>query len=177
MFKFRTMVPNAEAHTGPVWCKAGDRRVTCLGRFLRVASLDELPQLLNVLLGQMSLVGPRPERPELIERFRHRIPRYMLRSRVKAGITGWAQVRGLRGNTSLRKRIQYDLHYATHWSLGLDLWILLLTLLVIVPRRNCPARWRSEPLVEEKTQPLGPIATGQMVVPVHRHNGRLNSAA
>jgi len=128
IIKFRTMVPDAETHTGPVWAESNDSRVTWIGRFLRRTSLDEIPQLLNVLLGQMSLVGPRPERPELIERFRNMIPRYMLRSQVKAGITGWAQVHGLRGQSSLRKRVQYDLYYISNWSLVLDLWILLLSL-------------------------------------------------
>ena len=127
MLKFRTMVVGAEANTGPVWTVPDDPRVTRFGRFLRRTSLDELPQLINVLLGDMSLVGPRPERPELIERFKLQIPRYMLRHHVKAGITGWAQVNGLRGQTPLRKRIQYDLFYIRNWSLGLDLWILLLT--------------------------------------------------
>ena len=102
-------------------------RSTRFGLFLRRTSLDELPQLINVLLGDMSLVGPRPERPELIERFKLQIPHYMLRHHVKAGITGWAQINGLRGQTSPRKRIQYDLFYIRNWSLGLDLWILLLT--------------------------------------------------
>ena len=126
--KFRTMVTNAEAHTGPIWAASNDSRVTWIGRFLRRTSLDELPQLLNVLLGQMSLVGPRPERPELIERFRDLIPRYMLRNQVKAGLTGWAQVHGLRGQTSLRKRVQYDLYYISNWSFALDVWILILSM-------------------------------------------------
>ncbi|MFH0962476.1 MAG: undecaprenyl-phosphate glucose phosphotransferase [Planctomycetota bacterium] len=125
--KFRTMVVDAEKTTGPAWATPDDPRVTRLGRWLRKTSLDELPQLLNVLSGHMSLVGPRPERPELIERFRKGVPRYMLRNQVKAGLTGWAQVHGLRGQTSLRKRIQYDLYYIANWSFGLDLRILLLT--------------------------------------------------
>jgi len=127
ILKFRTMVPDAEADTGPVWTAPDDPRVTPVGRFLRRTSLDELPQLFNVLLGQMSLVGPRPERPELIERFRRQVPRYMLRQQVKAGLTGWAQVHGLRGQTSLRKRVQYDLYYISNWTFGLDLRILLMT--------------------------------------------------
>jgi len=126
--KFRTMVHDAEAGTGPVWAMSQDPRVTRIGRFLRRGSLDELPQLFNVLTGKMSLVGPRPERPEFIERFRRQVPRYMLRSQVKAGLTGWAQVHGLRGRTSLRKRLQYDLYYITNWTFGLDLRILLMTL-------------------------------------------------
>ncbi len=127
IIKFRTMRTDAEAESGPVWAARFDSRVTPLGRFLRRTSLDELPQLFNVLMGDMSLVGPRPERPELIDGFRHVVPRYMLRHHVKAGITGWAQINGLRGQTSLRKRIQYDLYYIKNWSLWLDLKILLLT--------------------------------------------------
>ena len=128
IIKFRTMIDKAEAVTGAVWARLGDDRVTWIGRFLRHWSLDELPQFINVLFGQMSLVGPRPERPELIERFRKLIPRYMLRSQVKAGLTGWAQIHGLRGRTSLRKRVQYDLYYISNWSFGLDMWILFLSL-------------------------------------------------
>jgi len=127
MIKFRTMVTNAEDGLGAVWATPDDPRVTRVGRILRRTSLDELPQLFNVLSGRMSLVGPRPERPELIEKFRQQVPHYMLRSQVKAGMTGWAQIHGLRGQTSLRKRIQYDLNYLTNWSLGLDLRIILMT--------------------------------------------------
>lgn len=127
ILKFRTMVPDAEAGSGAVWARKDDPRVTPIGRLLRRTSMDELPQFINVLLGHMSLVGPRPERPELVEVFRKTIPRYMLRSHVKAGLTGWAQVHGLRGRTSLRKRIQYDLYYVTNWSFRLDLLILLMT--------------------------------------------------
>ncbi len=128
MLKFRTMEANAEAGTGPVWAAAGDPRRTRLGAVLRSWSLDELPQLFNVLKGEMSLVGPRPERPIFVEQFRQEIPRYMLRHKVKSGITGWAQVKGLRGSTSLEERIEKDLYYIDHWSLALDLKILLLTL-------------------------------------------------
>ncbi len=127
MLKFRTMVEDAEAQTGPVWAGADDPRCTRVGRFLRRTSIDELPQLLNVLSGQMSLVGPRPERPELINDFKHEIPRYMLRHKMKAGMTGWAQAHGLRGQTSLRKRLQYDLYYINNWSLWLDVRILFMT--------------------------------------------------
>lgn len=128
MLKFRTMAANAEADTGPVWAGSDDARRTKIGRFLRRTSLDELPQLFNVLSGEMSLVGPRPERPEFIARFKDEIPRYMLRHKMKAGMTGYAQVRGLRGaNTSLRKRIQHDVHYIRNWSLWLDARILLRT--------------------------------------------------
>jgi lipopolysaccharide/colanic/teichoic acid biosynthesis glycosyltransferase len=126
IIKFRTMKENSEATTGAIWATPNDSRVTRVGRFLRRTSLDELPQLFNVLVGHMSLVGPRPERPELIERFRHQVPRYMLRHQVKAGLAGWAQVHGLRGQTSLRKRVQYDLYYVTNWSFGLDLRVLLM---------------------------------------------------
>ncbi len=129
MIKFRTMVPQAEAHTGAVMASPDDARVTRLGRLLRRRSLDELPQLFNVLLGQMSLVGPRPERPELIEQLKEQVPRYLLRQQVKAGITGWAQVNGLRGKTSIAKRVEYDVHYINNWSLAFDLRILLLTVL------------------------------------------------
>jgi Undecaprenyl-phosphate glucose phosphotransferase len=127
MLKFRSMPVDSEQTTGPVWARKGDARCTPLGGFLRKTSLDELPQLWNVLMGDMSLVGPRPERPVFISQFRKTIPNYMARHSVKAGITGWAQVHGWRGNTSLRKRIQYDLYYITHWTPWLDLRILWLT--------------------------------------------------
>ncbi len=126
MLKFRTMRVDAEAD-GPVWSKRNDDRRTRLGSWLRRTSLDELPNLFNVLRGEMSLVGPRPERPEFIEQFKREIPRYMLRHKMKAGMTGFAQVRGYRGATSLKKRIQHDVHYIRHWSLLLDLRILLAT--------------------------------------------------
>jgi Undecaprenyl-phosphate glucose phosphotransferase len=128
MLKFRTMTEDAEAGTGPVWSPRGDPRTTPLGRVLRRFSLDELPQLWNVVKGDMSLVGPRPERPFFVHQFKTLIPQYMLRHKVKAGLTGWAQVNGLRGNTSLAKRIEYDLYYIQNWSLALDVKILLLTL-------------------------------------------------
>ncbi len=127
IYKFRTMNMNAEVD-GPGWSTPGDVRVTWLGRLLRTTSLDELPQLFNVLRGDMSIVGPRPERPVFIDEFRRRVPRYMLRHKVPAGITGWAQVNGWRGNTSIDKRIEYDLYYIENWSLLLDFKILLLTL-------------------------------------------------
>jgi exopolysaccharide biosynthesis polyprenyl glycosylphosphotransferase len=125
--KFRSMRVDAEASSGPVWATKDDPRRTRVGELLRQWSLDELPQLWNVLLGDMSIVGPRPERPTFVHEFKHKIPRYMLRHRVKAGITGWAQVHGWRGNTSIKKRIQYDLYYIQNWSLGLDLKILWMT--------------------------------------------------
>ncbi len=129
MLKFRTMVEDAENLTGPVWATDDDPRVTAVGHWLRQTSLDELPQLINVLRGEMSLVGPRPERPPLIDEFRKSIPKYMLRHKVKAGMTGWAQINGWRGNTSLATRIEYDLEYIQNWSLARDIKILLLTLL------------------------------------------------
>ncbi len=129
MLKFRTMIHNAESNTGPVWTSPGDPRVTSIGRWLRRMSFDELPQLINVLKGEMSLVGPRPERPPLVEEFRRMFPGYMLRHRVKAGMTGWAQVNGWRGNTSLKERVDHDIHYIENWSLWFDLRILALTLL------------------------------------------------
>ena len=126
--KFRSMYDDAERETGPVWAVPGDPRVTAFGRFLRRSNIDELPQLWNVLKGDMSIVGPRPERPHFVEEFRHRIPQYMLRHKVKAGLTGWAQVNGWRGNTPLEKRIEYDLYYIENWSVRLDLKIMWLTL-------------------------------------------------
>ena len=128
MLKFRTMRPDAESDTGPTWAVPDDPRRTGIGAWLRRSSLDELPQLINVLRGEMSLVGPRPERPGFVEEFRTRIPGYMLRHKVKAGMTGWAQINGWRGNTSLEKRIEYDLYYIERWSLAFDLSILLRTL-------------------------------------------------
>lgn len=129
MIKFRTMVCNAEKETGPIWSPQNDARVTRVGKALRKISLDELPQLINVLRGDMSLVGPRPERPELVEKFKQSIPRYMLRHRVKAGMTGWAQVHGLRGNTPLDKRIEFDIYYIQNWTFRLDLEIIFRTIL------------------------------------------------
>jgi Undecaprenyl-phosphate glucose phosphotransferase len=127
--KFRSMYDDAERETGPVWTRADDPRVTAVGRFLRRSNIDELPQLWNVLRGDMSLVGPRPERPHFVAQFKHKIPQYMLRHKVKAGLTGWAQVNGWRGNTPLEKRIEYDLYYIENWSVRLDLKIMWLTLL------------------------------------------------
>jgi len=129
MLKFRSMKMDAEARSGAVWAQKTDDRRTMFGTLLRKTSLDELPQLWNVLRGEMSLVGPRPERPVFVQQFRHEIPHYMLRHKVKAGITGWAQVNGWRGNTSLNRRIECDLYYIQNWSYALDLKILSLTLL------------------------------------------------
>ena len=129
MFKFRTMVRDAERETGAIWSPPDDNRVTRAGRIMRRLSLDELPQLFNVLIGDMSLVGPRPERPEFVDRFRNNIPRYMLRHRVRTGMTGWAQVHGLRGNTPLDQRIEFDIYYIQNYTFRLDLEILWRTLL------------------------------------------------
>lgn len=128
MLKFRSMPIDAEAKSGPVWAKKEDTRRTALGTFLRKTSLDELPQLLNVVRGDMALVGPRPERPVFVKNFRHEIPNYMLRHKVRAGITGWAQVNGWRGDTSLERRIECDLFYIRNWSYVLDIKILTMTL-------------------------------------------------
>ena len=136
MLKFRTMPVNAEAQSGPVWADKGSPRATPLGAFLRRWSLDELPQIFNVLRGEMSIVGPRPERPEFVDRFKLEIPRYMQKHLVKAGITGWAQVNDFRGNTDLHQRIQYDLYYIENWSIWFDLRIIALTVLHIVRSRN-----------------------------------------
>jgi len=136
MLKLRTMRVDAEAGTGPVWAAEDDPRRVPYGALLRRLSLDELPQFVNVLRGEMSVVGPRPERPFFVEQFRRTVPGYMLRHKVKSGVTGWAQVNGLRGNTSLEKRIQYDLEYIERWSLWLDVKIIVLTVVRIVFERN-----------------------------------------
>ena len=128
VYKFRSMYHGAEETTGPIWAHDNDPRATPIGRWLRRLDLDELPQFWNVLTGEMSIVGPRPERPFFVQQFKHRIPQYMLRHKVKAGITGWAQVNGWRGNTSLEKRIEYDLYYIENWSVTLDIKIMWLTL-------------------------------------------------
>ncbi|MHC4138894.1 MAG: undecaprenyl-phosphate glucose phosphotransferase [Planctomycetota bacterium] len=128
MLKFRTMETQAEKETGPVWAAKADSRRTPIGAFLRKTSVDELPQFFNVLKGDMSVVGPRPEREFFIQQFRNKIPKYMLRHKMKAGITGWAQISGWRGNTSLEKRIEYDLYYIENWSLRFDLEIMWLTI-------------------------------------------------
>lgn len=128
MIKFRTMVCDAEKETGPVMWRPDDPRVTKTGRFLRKFSVDELPQIVNVLKGEMSLIGPRPERPEFVKDFSEKIPKYMLRHKVKSGITGWAQVHGLRQDTSIEKRLEYDFYYIQNWSIALDLKIIWMTL-------------------------------------------------
>ncbi len=127
MLKFRSMRTDMPEQNGPHWTEEDDPRVTKLGRILRKTSLDELPQFFNVLSGSMSLIGPRPERPELVEEFKKTIPGYDLRHKVKAGISGWAQVNGLRGNTSIEKRVAFDLYYIRNWSVFLDFKIVILT--------------------------------------------------
>jgi Undecaprenyl-phosphate glucose phosphotransferase len=136
MLKFRSMRPDAEAQTGPVWATENDPRRTRIGSFIRRLSIDELPQLINVLLGDMSLVGPRPERPIFVEQFKRSIPRYMDRHKEKAGMTGWAQVNGLRGDTSIVERTKYDLWYIENWSLLLDFKILARTFTSVVSDRH-----------------------------------------
>lgn len=128
LYKFRTMSTDAEAKTGPVWAKENDPRRTGIGAILRKTNLDELPQLWNVLIGDMSLVGPRPERPFFVSQFKEDIPRYMARHSIRSGMTGWAQVNGLRGNTSIEERTKFDLYYIENWSLFFDMKILFMTL-------------------------------------------------
>lgn len=128
MYKFRSMVVQDEAKEKTEWTKKGDARVTKFGSFIRKTSIDELPQLWNVLIGQMSLIGPRPERPQFVEKFKEEIPHYMIKHLVRPGMTGWAQVNGLRGDTSIEKRIEKDIYYIENWSAGLDIKILVLTL-------------------------------------------------
>ncbi len=127
MYKFRSMVMQDSSKEKKAWTVRDDPRVTKVGKFMRRTSIDELPQLFNVLKGDMSLVGPRPERPYFVEKFQEEIPRYMIKHQVRPGMTGWAQVHGLRGDTSIRKRIEYDLYYIENWTLGLDIKILFMT--------------------------------------------------
>lgn len=127
MYKFRSMVVQSEETEKGEWTTQNDPRVTPVGKFIRKTSIDELPQLFNVLKGNMSLVGPRPERPQFVEKFKEEIPRYMIKHQVRPGITGWAQVNGYRGDTSIYKRIEYDLYYIENWTLGLDMKIIILT--------------------------------------------------
>lgn len=129
MIKFRSMVTDAEKETGAVYVKKGDSRYTPIGEILRKYSLDELPQFINVLKGDMSIVGPRPEREHFINLFKNKIPKYLERHRIKCGITGWAQVNGLRGSdSSIEKRIEYDIYYIEHWSIIFDLKIIIKTI-------------------------------------------------
>jgi lipopolysaccharide/colanic/teichoic acid biosynthesis glycosyltransferase len=138
VIKFRSMYSDAETD-GPGWTIENDPRVTRIGRWLRRLEIDELPQLINVLVGQMSLVGPRPERPVYVQQFRAQIPRYMERHREKAGMTGWAQINGLRGDTSIAERTSYDLWYVENWSVWLDVKIILRTMWLIIWRKNTNA--------------------------------------
>jgi exopolysaccharide biosynthesis polyprenyl glycosylphosphotransferase len=138
MIKFRSMRPDAEVG-GPGWTVENDPRVTHIGRFMRKTNWDEMPQLINVFLGHMSLVGPRPERPVWVQEFKQRIPRYMERHREKAGMTGWAQVNGLRGDTSIAERTTYDLWYVENWSLWLDIKIIIRTVWQTLTRKNLNA--------------------------------------
>ena len=137
MYKVRSMVVDAEDRLqvllkdnemdGPAFKMTDDPRITKVGKFIRKTSIDELPQLFNILKGDMSLVGPRPERPQFVEKFREEIPRYMVKHQVRPGMTGWAQVNGFRGDTSIRKRIDCDLYYIENWTMGMDLKIILMT--------------------------------------------------
>ena len=127
MYKFRSMEVQPESEEKKAWTVKNNPRVTPIGKFMRHTSIDELPQLFNILKGNMSLVGPRPERPFFVEKFREEIPRYMVKHQVRPGLTGWAQVNGYRGDTSIRKRIEYDLYYIENWSIGLDIKIIFLT--------------------------------------------------
>ena len=127
MYKFRSMEVQTAKEESKGWTVKNDPRVTRVGKIIRKTSIDELPQLFNVLKGDMSLVGPRPERPQFVEKFREEIPRYMVKHQVRPGMTGWAQVNGYRGNTSIKKRIDYDLYYIENWTVGLDIKILFLT--------------------------------------------------
>ena len=128
MYKFRSMIELDESYEKEKWTVKNDARITPIGKFIRKMSIDELPQLFNVVKGEMSLVGPRPERPQFVEKFKNEIPRYMVKHQVRPGMTGWAQIHGYRGDTSIEKRIEYDLYYIENWSLGLDFKILCLTL-------------------------------------------------
>jgi len=129
LIKFRTMRVDAEKETGPVWASEKDPRRTRVGQWLRRWNWDELPQLWNVLKGDMSLVGPRPERPHFVSQFKENVPRYMTRHLIRSGMTGWSQVNGLRGSTDIRERVKFDLYYIENWSLRFDLKILFLTFL------------------------------------------------
>ena len=136
MYKFRTMEQQPPGEEKKAWTVKNDPRVTGIGRIMRRTSLDELPQLFNILKGDMSLVGPRPERPLFVEKFREEIPRYMVKHQVRPGLTGWAQVNGLRGNTSIRKRIDYDLFYIENWTVGFDIKIIFMTFFTVFINKN-----------------------------------------
>ena len=136
MYKFRSMRIQTEEESSTQWTTENDPRKTRVGCFIRKTSIDELPQLFNVLKGDMSLVGPRPERPYFVERFKEKIPKYMIKHQVRPGITGWAQVNGWRGDTSIRKRIEYDLYYIENWTFSLDIKILIMTIFKGFINRN-----------------------------------------
>lgn len=136
MYKFRSMVQQTEADEKKGWTVKNDARVTKVGKFIRKTSLDELPQLFNILKGDMSLVGPRPERPQFVEKFKEEIPRYMIKHQVRPGLTGWAQINGYRGDTSIKKRIEFDLYYIENWTLGFDIKIILLTFITGFVNKN-----------------------------------------
>ncbi len=136
MYKFRSMEIQSAKEEKRAWTVKNDPRVTGVGKFLRRTSLDELPQLFNILKGDMSLIGPRPERPHFVEKFREEIPRYMVKHQVRPGLTGWAQVNGYRGDTSIRKRIEHDIYYIENWTLGLDIKIILMTFLTGFINKN-----------------------------------------
>ena len=127
IYKFRSMIVDAEKN-GAQFSTKNDSRITKVGKFIRATRLDELPQLFNILVGEMSLVGPRPERPRFVEQFKEEIPRYMIKHQVRPGLTGWAQVNGYRGDSSIRKRIEYDLFYIENWTMSFDIKIMLLTI-------------------------------------------------
>jgi exopolysaccharide biosynthesis polyprenyl glycosylphosphotransferase len=129
MYKFRTMIEQKPEEEEKEWTTKNDPRVTGFGKFLRRTSLDETPLFFNILKGDMSLIGPRPERPQFVEQFKEEIPRYMVKHQVRPGLTGWAQVNGYRGDTSIRKRVEYDIYYIENWTIGLDIQIILLTFL------------------------------------------------
>jgi exopolysaccharide biosynthesis polyprenyl glycosylphosphotransferase len=128
MYKFRSMRMQTEEEEKKAWTTENDPRVTKVGKIIRRTSIDEMPQFWNILKGDMSLVGPRPERPQFVERFRDEIPHYMIKHQVRPGLTGWAQVNGLRGDTSIEKRIEYDLYYIENWTVGFDIKIIFLTI-------------------------------------------------
>lgn len=136
MYKFRSMEVQSESKEKKAWTTMNDPRVTPIGKFIRKTSIDELPQLFNVLIGNMSLIGPRPERPFFVDKFKEEIPRYMIKHQVRPGMTGWAQVNGFRGDTSIQKRIEHDLYYIENWTLGLDIKILFLTVFKGFINRN-----------------------------------------
>jgi len=170
ILKFRSMKRNAEGRTGPIWAANHDDRCTPIGNWLRNSSIDELPQLINILKGDMSLVGPRPERPMFVERFSEDVPDYPLRHTVPVGLTGWAQVHGWRGRTSIRKRLQYDLDYIRRWSFWLDLRILIMTVFHVAfgkvewgdaTNRRIIERERTDALGRD-TEPQRPAPAGPM---------------